>query len=98
MAADHAGGRARRVEQDALERLAVPPAGGVAGIAGDQLGVQLQAVEVFSHAGQPLGFEVDGHHVRQASLGLQQVAGFAARCAASIEHALAGGQFQQVGR
>ena len=32
MAADHAGGRAWRVEQDALERLAVPPGRGVAAI------------------------------------------------------------------
>ncbi|MOA34600.1 hypothetical protein D3C78_1559830 [compost metagenome] len=41
MATDHPGGRAGRIEEDALERLTVPPLPDRAGIGGDQVGIQL---------------------------------------------------------
>ncbi|MNJ48860.1 hypothetical protein D3C77_440660 [compost metagenome] len=97
MTANHTGGRARCIEQDALETLAVPPAGGVAGITGNQLGIQAQTVEVFPDPGQALGFEVDRDHGLQFRFGFEQVAGLAARRAAGVEHALAGREVEQVG-
>ncbi|MNH08866.1 hypothetical protein D3C79_683000 [compost metagenome] len=58
----------------------------------------MQAVEVFPHTGQALGFKVDGDHLRKAGLGFEQVAGLAAGGTAGVEHALPRGQFEQVGR
>src|SRR3989344_5117058 len=91
VATDHAGGGARSVEQDGLERLAVPPGGGVAAIGGDQLGAQAQACEVFPHAHQALGFQVDGDDAGQVFFDLQDVTRLTAGGAAGVQHPLAWG-------
>ncbi|MNI93886.1 hypothetical protein D3C73_1519050 [compost metagenome] len=67
--ADHASGRAGGVEEDALERFAVPPNGSVAAIGGDQFGIQTQAFEVFPHPHQALGFKVHRDHTGQCRFG-----------------------------
>src|SRR5450830_188647 len=78
VATDHAGGGTRRVEQNALERLAVPPGGGVAAVGGDQLGAQAQACEIFPHAHQALGFQVDGDDAGQVFFDFEDVTGLTA--------------------
>jgi hypothetical protein len=88
VAADHAGGRAWRVEQDALERFAVPPAGGVAAVGGDQLGAQAQAFEVFRTRTRRLASRSTAT-TPASGFGFEDVAGLAAGCAAGVEHALA---------
>ncbi|MNR24916.1 hypothetical protein D3C85_1420320 [compost metagenome] len=71
MTSNHAGGRARRVEQDALETLAIPPGGCVARIGGNQLGVEAQAFEVFLYPHQAFGFQVDCNHALELWFGFQ---------------------------
>lgn len=97
VAADHPGGRARRVEEDALERLAVPPLPGGPGVGGDQAGLQAEPLEVFPNPYQAALLEVDGDHFGQSRLGFQQVAGLAARRTAGVEDTLAGRAFEQLG-
>ncbi|MNO94778.1 hypothetical protein D3C76_864050 [compost metagenome] len=92
-----AGGRARGIEEDALERLAVPPGGGVAAVGGDQFGAQFQAFEVLAHPHQAFGFKVHGDDAGQLGFGFEDMAGLAAGCTASVEHALARRQVQQIG-
>ena len=97
MAADHAGGRTGCVEQDALERLAIPPALGGTGVVGDQCGVELQALEVFPNAHQSLGFQIQRNQPGQLRLAFEQVTGLATRCATGVQHALARRQVEQRG-
>ncbi|MNX96948.1 hypothetical protein D3C86_1292930 [compost metagenome] len=94
--ANHAGGRARRVQQDALERFAIPPRLGVAAVGGDQFSAELEAFEVFANPHQTLGFQVHRHHAGQLRLGFEDVASLAARRAAGVEHPLAGCEVEQI--
>jgi hypothetical protein len=91
----HAGGRAGRVDQDAVERLALPPAGGCAGIADHDLGVQPQPHQVLADAFGALG--IDSSAVRSISRAFEQVAGLAAGCGAGIEHAHPSLEVGQIG-
>ncbi|MNV36414.1 hypothetical protein D3C71_1278890 [compost metagenome] len=95
--ANHAGGRAWRVQQDALERFAIPPRLGVATVGGNQFGAQFQAFEVLPHSHQTLGFEVHRHHAGQSRLGFEDMASLAARRTAGVEHSLARRQIEQIG-
>ncbi len=97
MAADHAGGRTGRIQQDALEGFSIPPAIGVAGVGRRQRGLEPQALQVLLHALQALGLQVQGDDFGQARLVLEDVTGLAARCATGVQYTLTGFEFQQRG-
>ncbi len=65
MPPDHAGRRARHVEQDPLEGPAVPPAGGLARVAGHQRRRQSQSVQVVGDSRQALGRDIDRDQLAQ---------------------------------
>ncbi len=94
-AADHACGRARRIDHHAVEETAVPPARGVARVADDDLGFEAKPLQVLPDTRHTvrLGFHRDQRHRRP----LQDVTGLAARCRACVEYTLAIGEAEQVG-
>lgn len=95
MPTNHAGRRTGRVEQNALERLAVPPGRRIARVGGHQLGLETQTLQVFGDPRQASGLEVQRGECGQARFAFEQVAGLAARRAAGIEHALARSEVEQ---
>ena len=60
MAPQHAAARAGSVEQDAVERPTVPPAGGFGGVGAHQFRREPEAVEVLPHAPQAVAVPVHG--------------------------------------
>src|ERR1700752_3721042 len=89
MTTNHARCAARRVDENPVERPAVPPAVRRRGIAGHDLRGEPEAIEVLAHARDALGIAIDGPHVAATADGLEDVPGLAAGRRASVEHALA---------
>ncbi len=96
IASHHAGSAARHVSQNAIERLPVPPAFGMHGIAFDQAGMQLQPVEVFLYAQQPCRIDVERSQVHVSAF--QDMAGLSAGRGASVQHPFAGLRIEQASR
>ena len=90
MPPDDARRRARHVEQNPLEGSPVPPAGGLARVAGHQRRRQSQSAQVVGDSRQALGRNIDRHELGKFRLQLQQVAGLAARRCTGIQNAVAG--------
>ncbi|KAG1259031.1 hypothetical protein G6F65_015408 [Rhizopus arrhizus] len=99
LAADHAGGRTRCIQQDRVERHAIPPGTGIAGISG-------QGLRVFAHAGTGIGVtgarQAPGVDIQrqqsQARVAFQQVRRFATGRCAGIQDARAGSGGQCIRR
>ncbi|KAG1548554.1 hypothetical protein G6F50_013435 [Rhizopus delemar] len=99
LAADHAGGRTRCIQQDRVERHAIPPGTGIAGISG-------QGLRVFAHAGTGIGVtgarQAPGVDIQrqqsQARVAFQQVRRFATGRCAGIQYARAGSGGQCIRR
>src|SRR6185503_456996 len=90
-----AGGRTRRVDQDAVERLAVPPGLRCARVAGQQARIQAQPLQVLADAVHARRRGVQRGEVDLRAF--QQVAGLAARCGAGVEDTQAAAQVGEVG-
>ncbi len=74
---------ARRVEQDRVERPAVPPARGVGRVGSDRLRLKAEARKGLVDAAQPVGVAVEREDVEVAEL--EQVRGLAAGRRAGVE-------------
>ena len=98
MTADHAGRGARHIEQDAVERFAVPPRRRLAGIGRDDLRSHSQPLQVLRDARQPLGRNIDRRQRSKFRRQLEQVTCFATRRGAGVENALARLRFEQMSR
>jgi hypothetical protein len=96
VAAHHSGRRAGNIREDAVERTAIPPLGGNAGVSceyPDRVVGKLQAREVVADAGQPRLVRVERNEVDVDKLG--QVRRLAAGRRAGVEHALSRFGLQQ---
>jgi len=96
MASNHAGARARRIEQDPVIRLPIPPGRLRAQIRTHQLGIALEAQQVVGNLGQALGIAVGRGQPQLTTGRFQQRAGLAARGRTGIEHPLACSCAQQL--
>src|SRR5579859_891967 len=94
MAPDHTERRARRVQQDAVERHPVPPIAGRTGIARHEFRAQAAALEVLPDAGQALWIDVECDEAREGRLAFGDQRRLAARCGAGVEDFLTGGKIQ----
>ena len=74
MAAYHAERRARCIEQDPIERSAVPPRAGRGGIAGQDRGLETAPREIPAHARQAPGVDVEGGEPGKSGLAQLTVA------------------------
>ena len=95
VAANHAGGRTGRIQQDALERRPVPPGRQLAGIGGLERGRQAQALQVLAHPLQASGFQIEGDQLGQGRRALENLTGLAPRGAAGIQYPLPWLELQQ---
>src|SRR5580704_7457097 len=97
MAPDDAGGGARRIDQDAVERPAIPEAGRLARIAdGDTRGALQPPQRVLDERGA-LCIDVERGDFAAAAEELEQVPGLAARGRAGIQDAHASVHIEQPG-
>ena len=92
--ANHAERRTGCIEQDAIERHAIPPIIRSRGITGDDIRLQCAALKILPHARQPPGVDVDGDQAREIRLAFGDEGGLAAGCGANVEHPLPGREFQ----
>lgn len=95
VAADHAGGGTRRVQQDPVELLVTAPLLWGAAIAQFNFGVQTQALQVFFHPRQALFVDIDRHDVRFRRR-FQNMRGFSAGRGAQVEDLFAVLRIQQI--
>src|SRR5436305_526983 len=86
MPANHPGGGARRIEQNAVERLPIPETGGLPDVRYDQPGTTVQPPQIFLDTPDSLRVDVDRYELRQASGVLQQVPRLTAGSCTSIQH------------
>lgn len=82
-----AGSGAGGVQKHRLVRLAVPPIRRLAGVAGDQLGIQAQAVEILADPVKTALVDIEGSDIGIGQL--EQVGRLAARSGASIQYSFA---------
>jgi hypothetical protein len=85
MPAHDSGSRARRIEQDGVERLAIPPCGRLAGVASNHPSLQSEPTQRLMDALATRRIDVQRSHLGIGKF--QQVRCLAARCGASIENA-----------
>ena len=95
MASRHAAGGTGYVGEDAVEGLPVPPVVELAAIGDAQAGLQAEALEVLVDAPGALRIEFDGGEGDVAVL--EDVGGLSARGGAGVEHALPGGEIEELG-
>ena len=88
MAPDHPERGTRGIEQNAIERHAIPPRFRQRRIGADDLGVQCSALQIFTHPQKTLGVDVDGDQLGELRLALGDERSLAAGRRAGIEHPL----------
>src|SRR5271170_6263987 len=88
MPADHAQRRARCVEQNAVERLPVPPSLRRPRIGGQGLGLQLATYQIFPYPVKTLRIDVEGNQLGKLRFALRDERRLAAGRRAGIEHPL----------
>src|SRR5213595_3739987 len=98
MAADHPDRAARRVEQDPVERAAIPPVGRAGRIARDESRRQAEPVEVRADLVEPRAVAVEGTDLGEPGARLENVPGLAARRGARVEHALPRREIEELRR
>ncbi len=96
LATDDAGRRTRRVQQDRVERLAVPPDRRLARIGGAQLRPHADPRERFAHPLQPPCVDIHRQQAQRA-IAFEQVRRLAAGGGAGIEHTRTDGGRQRIG-
>ena len=87
MAAHHAACRARRVKQNGVEGLAVPPACRVAGVSRSNVGLEFESVESLANLDGSGGIDLQRSH--GAVRALENVGGLAAGSRAGVQHPVA---------
>ena len=98
MAPDDADGAAGGVDENALERAAVPPGFGVRRVGIDQRRGESESRETVRGELESVRIAVERHHLRQARTGLEHVRRLAAGRRAGVEDALSGSRVEVSGR
>ena len=97
MPANDARCRARRVQKNAIEGIAVPPLCRLSGIAADHVCLQLQSLQILLHTLKPACIVVQSKHSSERETAFKQMAGFASWRCTGIKDGEAGLQLQESG-
>ena len=98
MTADHAGCRTRHVEQDAIERPAIPPVLDGGHVRNADLGVETEPGKILADPLDARPRNVQGRHLNGAPGALEHMAGLPSGGGAGVQHPVAGRRFEQVDR
>src|SRR5258708_25316901 len=97
MAPDDPEGRARRVQENAIEYPSVPPSARASRVSRLELRMQIAAQEILFHSPEALWVDVDAHQMGEFGLTFRHQGGLAPRRCARIEYALTRAEFQGKG-